>query len=92
MPPKWRTEMDEMDTRTALTAADLFVLLDREFRRRRPRECGACFVQLPYRIDTMHADRANWEVLIPPPCAVNCGTLMEEIVAEFQSRYDLRPD
>ena len=51
-----------MSKRTELTAADLFVLLDREFRRRRPRECSACFVQLPYRIDTMNGDGANWEV------------------------------
>ena len=79
-----------MSKRTELTAADLFVLLDREFRRRRPRECSACFVQLPYRIDTMNGDGANWEVIVPPRCTAGCDVALEEIVGEFQQRYDLR--
>ncbi len=80
-----------MTARTERTAADLFVLLDREFRRRKPRECRACFVQLPYLIDTLHGDGANWEVVMPPPCGYNCAAVLEEIAGELQSRYDLRP-
>jgi hypothetical protein len=80
-----------MMTRTATTAADLFVLLDREFRRRKPRDCNACFLQLPYRIDTLHGDGANWEVVMPPDCGRGCHEVLEEIVMEHQQRYDLRP-
>ena len=80
-----------MNSKTSLTAADLFVLLDREFRRRRPRQCQACEVQLPY-----HVDRAggvsNWESLVPTTgCGSGCATIFEEILAEFQQYYELAP-
>jgi hypothetical protein len=78
-----------MGQRTTMTAADLFVLLDREFRRRKPRECGTCFVQLPYRIDVMGTGDANWELMIPPPCSFACASLLEDIASEYQARYDL---
>ena len=76
--------------RTELAAADLFVLLDREFRRRRPRECVGCFVQLPYRIDTFAGDGSNWEVTSLPECELGCNVLLEEIVEELRARYALR--
>ena len=80
-----------MNKRTAVTAADLFVLLDREFRRRKPRDCPDCFVQLPYRVDARGAD-ANWEVVTPAGCTNGCEAAFEELVAEFQALYDLKPD
>src|SRR5687768_2274969 len=52
----------------ALKPEELYVLLDREFRRRRPRECGTCYVQLPYRVDANRSTAGNWEVLLPPGC------------------------
>ena len=70
-----------------MTAADLFVLLDREYRRRRPRECGECFVQLPFRVD-VPAQGANWEVVIPR-CTTSCESVLQDIVREYQQRYDL---
>lgn len=79
-----------MTTRSGRTAADLFVLLDREFRRRKPRECSACFVQLPYRIDTLDGDGANWEVVFPPACGFRCAAVLEEVVLELQARFNLR--
>ena len=70
-----------------MSAADLFVLLDREYRRRRPRECGDCAVQLPFRVD-VPAHNANWEVVIPS-CKTSCESVLQDIVREFQQRYDL---
>jgi hypothetical protein len=78
-----------MNKRTAVNAADLFVLLDREFRRRKPRECTACFIQLPFRVDRRDPQAANWEALVPPECGHACDQVVEELVFEFQSLYDL---
>ena len=80
-----------MSKRTGVTAADLFVLLDREFRRRKPRECPDCFVQLPYRVDAKGAV-ANWEVVTPPGCTNGCAAAFEELVGEFQALYELKVD
>ena len=78
-----------MKGRNRITSADLFVLLDREFRRRSPRECAACFVPLPYRIDAREQASANWELVPPSSCRQGCDLLIEELVAEFQEKYDL---
>lgn len=73
--------------RTCTSAADLFVLIDREFRRRKPRECTGCYVPLPYRVDGEGS--ANWEMVIPTTCPWGCEQLLDEIVSEFQELYDL---
>lgn len=72
-----------------MTAADLFVLIDREFRRRRPRECGACYVPLPYRVDEPGAEAGNWEIITPSSCGWRCDLVLDEIVGEFQQKYRL---
>ena len=78
-----------MNKRISTTAADLFVLIDREYRRRKPRDCVVCYVALPYRIDRPEEETANWEVVIPTGCRWGCDLLLEEIVSQFQERYDL---
>jgi hypothetical protein len=81
-----------MTVKTPLGAADLFVLLDREFRRRKSRECQMCFVQLPFRVDARDADAPNWEVLLGPDCDRGCTLALEEIVAELQDLYALQAE
>ena len=78
-----------MNRKTPLAAADLFVLLDREFRRRRPRECESCEAQLPYRVERGNA-LANWEAMVPMGCSQRCATVFEEMLGEFQRLYDLK--
>ena len=78
-----------MASKTPVTAADLFVLLDREFRRRKPRECAGCFVQLPYPIDVFE-EGPNWEAINPAHCDLGCVEIFEELVLEFQQLYSLR--
>ena len=80
-----------MHTRTGVTAADLFVLLDREFRRRKPRECAGCFVQLPYRVDAK-APAANWEIVTPRACGKGCDVVFDDLVQEFQALYELKTE
>lgn len=80
-----------MNPKTSVTAADIYVLLDREFRRRRKaRDCTMCFVQLPYRVDVRDAGIANWEAILPLDCGRDCGQVLAELLEEFQSLYDLK--
>jgi hypothetical protein len=81
-----------MKNRTELTAADLYVLLQRELRRRQPAQCQACFMQLPFRVDRRDSDAPNWEVVTPTPCEQGCNGVMDEIVYDFGQIYDLKPD
>ena len=77
--------------KSPMTSADLWVLLDREFRRRRPRECTACFVSLPFRVDAPEGS-PNWEVDIPSGCGKRCELVIEELVQELQAQHDLTID
>lgn len=76
-------------TRTTIQAADLYVLLQREFRRRQVPECSACYVQLPFRVDRPEADAPNWEVIFPATCSFGCRELMDEVVEDYSRRYEL---
>jgi hypothetical protein len=78
-----------MKTRTRISAADLYVLLQREFRRRQSPECSDCFVQLPFRVDRADEDSPNWEVVTPPSCPQGCVAIVEELVADLGMVYDL---
>ncbi|HEX4780766.1 MAG TPA: hypothetical protein VH301_08450 [Usitatibacter sp.] len=81
-----------MKNRTELPAADLYVLLQRELRRRQPAQCQSCFMQLPFRVDRRDADAPNWEVVAPPLCDHGCAEVIEDLVFEFGLQYDLKPD
>ena len=76
--------------RTPIQAADLYVLMQRELRRRQTPECSECFMQLPFRVDRASEEEPNWEVVIPPPCPAGCRATIEELVAEFGARYELK--
>ncbi len=77
-------------SRIGSQAADLYALMQRAFRRRQSPGCEACFVQLPFRADRDGEDSPNWEVVMRPPCSYACQSLIEELVAEFGARYDLK--
>ncbi|HXF77680.1 MAG TPA: hypothetical protein VN598_02375 [Usitatibacter sp.] len=80
-----------MKNRTELAAADLYVLLQRELRRRQA-GCTACFMQLPFRVDRADTDSPNWEVVTPPACDNGCSEVIDELVSEFGQLYDLKVD
>jgi hypothetical protein len=83
----------KMKTRTEVDAADLYVLLQREFRRRQAPDCAVCFVQLPFRVDRRGDESLpNWELALPPQCPKSCAQIVEELVLEFGVLYDLRVD
>ena len=75
-----------------IPAADLFVLLEREYRKQ-ARECEACFFTLPFRIDPTGPGEANWTVVPSAGCENdNCRLILEELVARHQAEYRLAGD
>jgi hypothetical protein len=82
----------KMKNRSEIYAADLYVVLQREFRRRQSADCDACYVQLPFRVDRRDPESPNWEVVIPPSCVHGCREAIEDLIAEFGLLYDLRLD
>jgi hypothetical protein len=81
-----------MNNRSPIHAADLYVLLEREFKRRQPNECSACYVQLPYRVDRSDPHSANWELIVPGECPNGCRAVLEDLAREYGARYDLAED
>lgn len=68
---------------------DLFVLLDREFQRRRIPECRKCQVSLPFRVARGSGD-ANWDVVMTHEgCPLKCDAVLEEIAARYKASHDL---
>ena len=78
-----------MHNRTTIYPSDLYLLLDREFKLRRPTGCDDCYIQLPYRVDREDPAASNWEIVLPAACPRGCRTVIEDIVAEYGARYDL---
>lgn len=81
--------METMDKREMVSAADLFALLDKEFRRRRTHASEHCFVSLPYPVRGARADGWDWQLVMQTTCE-RCTELLEQIVNEFRQRYGLR--
>jgi hypothetical protein len=78
-----------MNKKSALSPADLYVLLTRELKRRQSRPCSACFIQLPYRVDRQDANAGNWDLPMPPDCGGECRGIIEDLYLEFSTLYDL---
>jgi hypothetical protein len=81
-----------MSQRKTITAGELYVILDREFRSRQSSDCTSCYFLLPFRVDQHDGAKANWEVIVPPGCPHDCSSLVDEIVDEYGQIYELAPD
>ena len=79
--------MEPMSTRIAVDQSDLFVLLERDFRRR-TRACARCTFSLPFRLagDCPHG---SWTVVPAETCSDFCGAVLEDVVWKFQRVYRL---
>lgn len=71
-----------------LPAPDLFVVLDRAFRRR-TRDCAACAFTLPFHLPNRRAGAANWSVAAAAACSEKCKLILDELVARHQATYRL---
>ena len=75
--------------RTTLSTAQLYAVLDREFRKRKPAACVACSVPLPYWCPAPDEVSANWMIGTPRVCQHRCHIVIAELVTFLWSRYDL---
>jgi hypothetical protein len=72
----------------ALPAADLFVVLEKAYRRR-ARKCTGCNFSLPFPTDARTTCDANWTVMPTTDCCPMCRMILEDLVAEHQAVYRL---
>ena len=72
-----------------MRAVDLFVLLDKAYRRR-TRRCGKCGFSLPFAVfrDDRH-EVGDWAVDPSEECTAECRGELEALVSSFQKRYRL---
>ena len=81
-----------MSERTAVSAGELYVMLDREFRLMQSHDCPACYILLPYRVDQPDPDAPNWEFVLPPDCANGCTSIVEDLIKKYWELYELAPE
>ncbi|HEX5130302.1 MAG TPA: hypothetical protein VFV90_11180 [Usitatibacter sp.] len=75
--------------RRPMRPEDLFVVLDKAYRRR-ARRCGNCGFSLPFPVfrDDEEAP-ASWSVIPSDQCTPECLDALDELVASFQKSYRL---
>ena len=76
-------------TRTTITAAQLYAILEREFARVRPSSCAACRMPLPYWRQPPDDVSANWNIAQPKECPHGCHLVIAELLARLWTRYDI---
>ena len=76
-------------TRTTLSAAQLYAILDREFKKLRPIACTNCRVPLPYWRKPPDDVSANWHIGQPENCEYGCHLVIAELLAKLWTRYDI---
>jgi hypothetical protein len=79
-------------SRKRIPASQLYAVLDREFRARRPARCKLCRVPLPYWHEAPDEVSANWQIGTPSTCPHGCHLVIAELLAHLWTRYDLTPE
>ncbi len=78
--------------RTTIPAAQLYGVLDREFKKLRPAACRKCRVPLPFWRKPPDDVSANWNIGTPSECPHGCHLVIAELLANLWSRYDVEPE
>ena len=81
--------MQQGHARQALPVAQLYAILDREFKRLRPRRCTTCTVPLPYYSRPPDDVSANWLIGTPTECKHGCHVQIAELLARLWTQYDI---
>ena len=79
-------------SRTTLSSAQLYAILDREFKALRRKECKVCRIPLPYWRNPPDDVSANWAIGTPAECEHGCHLVIAELLARLWTRYDLQPE
>lgn len=77
--------------RQVITSAQLYAILNREFRKRAKEECRACKVPLPFYRTPPDEVSANWAIGTPTECPRKCHALIAEVLANLWTKYDIKP-
>ena len=77
------------EPRQVIAVAQLYAILDREFKVRRPEACKTCAVPLPYWRLPPDDVSANWFIGTPRVCGHGCDIVIAEILAQLWTRYDV---
>lgn len=76
-------------SRTTISAAQLYAVLDREFKAIAAERCGKCRVPLPYYRKPPDDVSANWNIGTPTNCPNDCHLVIAELLTKLWSRYDI---
>lgn len=79
-------------TRTTVSSAQLYTLLDAEFRKLRPAACRRCRMPIPYWRAPPDDVSANWHIGTPPQCPHGCHLVIVELLARMWTLYDMEPE
>lgn len=75
--------------RSTISSAQLYAILDREFKQLRPAACPDCRVPLPYWRQPPDDVSANWHIGQPTECPHGCHIVIAELLARLWTRYDI---
>ena len=84
-----RTSLKEPVARTTISSAQLYAILDREFKQLRPPDCQKCMVPLPYWRRPPDDVSANWHIGTPSDCPHGCHVVIAELLTNLWTRYDI---
>jgi hypothetical protein len=79
-------------TRTTVSSAQLYTILDAEFRKLRPAACRRCRMPIPYWRPPPDDVSANWHIGTPVECAQGCHLVIAELLARMWTLYDMAPE
>ena len=80
------------DMRTTIPAAQLYTILDHEFRALKPKACARCRAPIPYFRNPPDEVSANWNIGTPPECPERCHLVIAELLAKLWTRFDIEPE
>ena len=75
--------------RTSIAPAQLYAILDREFKRLRSPACRTCTVPLPYWQRPPDDVSANWFIGTPKECPNGCHLVIAELLTKHWTQYDM---
>jgi hypothetical protein len=87
-----RARGDAVVNRKAISSAQLYAILDREFKALRRRECTNCRIPLPYFRRPPDDVSANWAIGTPTECPHGCHVVIAELLAKLWTQYDIEPE
>ena len=79
-------------SRSTISSAQLYAVLDREFRNLRPAACRTCRAPLPFWRKPPDEVSANWNIGTPANCPEGCHVVIAEMLTRLWSRYDIEPE